>query len=249
MAATLTTQSTNSTPEGRALRSTVAYKALMAVTGLFLVAFLLMHMFGNLKLLTPDNGAEFDAYSRSLRTLLYPILPNGFFLWTFRVVLSLSVIVHLVAAVHLTLRDYRARGGGGRARYIRRRYLEGSFAARTMIWSGVIIVTFLIFHVLQFTDQVIKIGYAAGDPAGTQPHLRVVLAFQNPWILLLYAVSMAAVCLHVWHGFYSAFCTLGARVGATTQTLFRVLAWIVAVLLFVGFMLAPVLIATGVIFK
>ena len=88
---------------GARLTSTVARKALMAVTGLILVAFLLMHMFGNTKLLIPEIGAqEFDEYSHYLRRFLYPVLPPMFFLWLFRIALLLSAAVHIIAAVQRT---------------------------------------------------------------------------------------------------------------------------------------------------
>ncbi|MFB9618176.1 succinate dehydrogenase cytochrome b subunit [Brooklawnia cerclae] len=227
------------------MRSTVARKALMAVTGLFLVLFLLMHMFGNLKLLIPDNGAEFDEYSEALRTFLYPVLPEKFFLTCFRGVLAVAILVHLEAAIRLTFRDYDAKGGLGR--YFKQRFLGGSFAARTMIWGGVIIVLGVIVHLLQFTGQIIKVNYPAGA-ASVLPHERVVLGFQEWWLVLLYAIWMLAVCFHVWHGFYSAFCTLGARVGAASEKVIKFCAWVVAILLYIGFMLTPVLIFLGVIF-
>lgn len=214
----------------------------MAVTGMILVAFLLMHMFGNTKLLIPGVGfQEFDEYSHSLREFLYPILPPKFFLTLFRIALLASVLIHMEAAVRLTFRDYDARMGLGR--YFRQRYLAGSFAARTMIWGGIIIVVGVIFHLLQFTAQVITVGYT-----GTiEPHMRVILAFQHWWMVLLYGVWMIAVCLHVWHGFYSAFCTLGARIGAFSEKVIKVCAWIVALLLYFGFMAAPIAILTGLV--
>lgn len=214
----------------------------MAVTGLILVAFLLMHMFGNSKLLIPGVGAEeFDEYSHSLRRFLYPILPPMFFLWLFRLALLFSVVVHMIAAVQLTFRDYDATGLG---RYFRQRYLAGSFAARTMIWGGIIIVVGVVFHLLQFTAEVITVNYPAGQ-ASVAPHLRVVYGFEQWWLVALYAFWMLAVCLHVWHGFYSAFCTLGARVGAYSEKVIKVCAWIVALLLYFGFMVTPLAIAFG----
>jgi succinate dehydrogenase / fumarate reductase cytochrome b subunit len=220
----------------------------MAVTGFILVAFLLMHMFGNTKLLLPASAEipgggfqEFDEYAESLRMFLYPILPPRFFLWIFRITLAFSAIVHIVAAVQLTFRDYDAKGGLGR--YFRQRYLAGSFAARTMIWGGVIILLGVIVHLLQFTTQTITVGYT-GEAA---PHARVVLGFQEWWMVLAYAIWLAAVCLHVWHGFYSAFCTIGARAGAFSEKVIKVCAWIVALLIFFGFMVPPLAILTGMV--
>ncbi len=214
----------------------------MAVTGLILVAFLLMHMFGNTKLLIPEIGAqEFDEYSHYLRRFLYPVLPPMFFLWLFRIALLLSAAVHIIAAVQLTFRDYDAKGGMGR--YLRQRYLEGSFAARTMIWGGIIILTGVVFHLLQFTTQTITVGY----DGSVDPHQRVVLGFQEWWLVALYGLWMLAVCIHVWHGFYSAFCTLGARAGAFSQKVLVVCSWIVALLVYFGFMVTPIAILTGLV--
>lgn len=214
----------------------------MAVTGFILVAFLLMHMFGNTKLLIPEVGLkEFDEYSHSLREFLYPILPPKFFLTLFRIALAFSAFLHIESAVRLTFRDYDARGTLGR--YFKQRYLAGSFAARTMIWSGVILVLGVVVHLLQFTAQVIHVGYTGS----VAPHMRVVLGFQNWWLVLLYGIWMLTVCIHVWHGFYSAFCTLGARVGAFSEKVIKVCAWIVALLLFFGFMAAPIAILIGLV--
>ncbi|NLH70262.1 MAG: succinate dehydrogenase cytochrome b subunit [Brooklawnia sp.] len=242
MATQLTTRDPSRTPHQRALTSTVARKALMAVTGLILVAFLLMHMFGNTKLLIPEIGAqEFDEYSHYLRRFLYPVLPPMLFLWLFRIALLLSAVVHIVAAVQLTFRDYDAKGGMGR--YLRQRYLAGSFAARTMIWGGIIILGGVIFHLLQFTTQTITVGYTGS----VDPHERVALAFQEWWMVVFYGVWMIAVCIHVWHGFYSAFCTLGARVGAFSEKVLVACSWIVALLVYFGFMVTPIAILTGLV--
>lgn len=214
----------------------------MAVTGLFLILFLLMHMFGNLKLLIPDGGLEeFDEYSHYLRMFLYPVLPPKFFLWVFRLVLLLCAVVHIEAATRLTFRDYDARMGMGR--YLKQRYLAGSFAARTMIWSGIIILVGVIFHLLQFTTQTLTVGYMGS----VAPHLRVILGFQHWWLVLLYAFWVGLVSFHVYHGFYSAFCTLGARVGAFSAKVIKVCSVIVSLLVFFGFMASPLAILFGLV--
>ena len=140
-----------------------------------------MHMFGNLKLLI--DFAEFDEYAHALRYFLYPILPPFFFLWVFRISLIVAVVAHIASAAKLTMAHYDATG---RARYVKRRYQQGRFAARTMIWGGIIIATFLIFHLLQFTAQVITVGYTDSAP----PHARVVMGFSHPAC----ATTGACVC-------------------------------------------------------
>lgn len=242
--ATLTNQA-KLTPHQAASRSTVAYKILMSLSGLFIILFLLMHAFGNLKLIGPHGAEHFDAYAHSLRTFLMPILPEKFFLTVFRIVLTLAVLIHVDAAVKLTLRNRKATNMS-RGRYVQKRYLEGSFAARTMIWSGLMIAVGLVAHLAQFTWQWIRVDYPAGQ-VDIAPHARMILAFQNWWVWALYLLWLALICTHIYHGFYSAFVTLGARVGKASTQVIKVCAIIVAVALLLGFMLVPSLILFGVI--
>jgi len=217
----------------------------MAVTGLILVAFLLLHMFGNLKLLLNDGGVEFNAYSDILKNLLYPVLPHMFFLWCFRILLTVSVVLHIWSAFKLAGRR-RANVGSDRYAVTRRmQHSERSYAARTMLWGGIIIVLFVIMHLLQFTAQVLKFGYKTG--AKLDPYHAVLAGFSQWWVVLIYLVSMLAVCVHISHGFYSAFATLGGTTTDSSKRVMRVLSYIVAALLFVGFMIPPFLILFVVI--
>lgn len=215
----------------------------MAVTGLLLIGFLLAHMFGNFKMLLPDNGKEFDEYSHWLRSFGYPALPHGVFLWIFRIVLLAAIFGHMYAAFKLR---GRAAASAGTSRYATTKRMEKSFAARTMIWGGIIIVLFVIMHLLQFTAEVLKFGYGDGVK-NLAPHARVLAGFSQWWVVLIYAIAMAAVCMHIWHGFWSAFATLGANVSTGARKVLKTCAWIVSLLLYVGFMLPPVLILTKVI--
>jgi succinate dehydrogenase/fumarate reductase cytochrome b subunit (b558 family) len=135
----------------------VALKALMAITGLVMIGFLLMHMYGNLKAFL---GAEaFDHYAHWLKTdLLYPLLPQGWFIWIFRFALLACIVAHIYAAAVLTLRAHGARS----TKYVTTDRIQQTYAARTMRWGGVIIVGFLVFHLLQFTVQVVTPGFTPG---------------------------------------------------------------------------------------
>lgn len=217
----------------------------MAVTGLILVAFLLAHMFGNLKMLIDDGGAEFNAYSHWLREFGYPALPHMVFLWLFRIVLLASIFLHIYAAVTLSARNRAARGEGAK-RYVDNKNMESSYAARTMIWGGVIIVLFIIMHILQFTAQQLRFGYEGGVKS-LAPYDRVVAGFSEWWVVLIYFVAMAAVCMHIAHGFYSAFATLGANTSKGARRTLRGLSKFVAALILVGFMVPPILVLFGVI--
>ena len=165
-------------------------------------------------------------------------------MWIFRVTLLLAAILHMWSAVKLTYRNFEERGSS-RARYARQRYMEKSFAARTMIWGGIIIALFLVFHLLQFTAEVVTVGYQGS----TTPYERVYHGFQMDhwWVLVVYTISMLAVCTHIFHGFFSAFCTLGANVGPLAKRILKACSVLIAVILFVGFMFPPFLIFFGVI--
>lgn len=216
----------------------------MAVTGLCLIGFLLMHMFGNTKLLLGDGGVEFNEYSHYLRHFLYPMIPPFWFLWAFRIFMLACVCLHMWSAAKLTERKSRSIG---RARYAgTKKNMESSFAARTMIWSGVILLLGVILHLLQFTAQVIRTGYPDGVSM-LNPYQRVIHSFNLWWVVLAYLIFMAAVCQHVYHGCASAFITLGANTSVKSRKVLRGLSAIIAALLFVGFMVPPLLILFGVV--
>lgn len=211
----------------------------MAVTGLILIAFLVMHMAGNLKLFI--SYQEFNEYSHFLRDgMLVPIFPPMVFLWCFRVVLLLCIVLHIYAAVTLWHKAAKSTGGG---RYANAKFLNGPYVPFFMRWGGITIFIFVIAHILQFTSQIITVGYS-GD---TDPAHRMLLAFNaSHWyVYVLYFIAMAAVCFHVAHGFWSAFATLGANVSKGAEKVLRVLAIICAAALFLGFMATPTAILVG----
>lgn len=238
------------TPHQLAVRSTVAMKILMAVTGLILIAFLLAHMLGNLKLFipVPTTGpnagvSEFTEYSHLLRRLFYPVFPPRVFLWIMRLALIAAVVAHMWSAFRLRARK---TANVGTKRYVTTKRMVNSYAARTMIWGGIIIVAFVVLHLLQFTIIPSSFGFDPhSDPDG--PRKMVLHAFQNPLYFVVYLVAMAAVCIHVWHGFWSAFATLGGNVSATSQRVLKACATVFAVALFVGFMISPLAVLTRLV--
>src|SRR5699024_7331610 len=131
--------------------STVALKAAMAITGAILVLYLIVHMYGNLKVFSGQEA--FDGYAHGLRELGYPLLPESGFLWVFRLVLLASVLIHIYAAVTLWLRARRARPAS--QRYQVKKRVHRTYASYTMRWGGVLIALFVIFHVLHLSVNVI----------------------------------------------------------------------------------------------
>jgi len=215
----------------------------MAVTGLILIVFLLMHMIGNLKMFLGQT--EFDDYANWLKVLvLTPFLPEGFFIWIFRVVLLLCIVLHMYSAIRLWLRAKRATPNT----YEAKRRLAQTYSSRTMRWGGVILAGLLIFHLLMFT--IIPSAFYAQATTlavggATDPYTMVAFEFKQWYFVLIYAVWMAVVCLHIRHGFWSAFTTLGANTSKRAEAVLNGCSWVVAVLLFVGFMIMPVVDVLG----
>ena len=173
----------------------------MAVTGVVLVGFVIAHMVGNLKIFL---GAEaIDSYAVFLRTMGEPLVPYETLLWMARLILLTSVVLHIVAAVQLTLMNWAARPRG----YETKRRSPRSYAALTMRWSGVILALFVVYHLLHLTVGVV--GFQPGEFHHLEVYNNVVAGFSVWYVSLFYIVAMAALCLHLDHGVWSMFQTLG----------------------------------------
>ncbi|GHE29376.1 succinate dehydrogenase [Streptosporangium violaceochromogenes] len=210
----------------------------MAVTGAVLVLFLVGHMAGNLK---SFFGAEsFNAYADFLRTMGEPIFPRRVLLSLVEVVLVVAVGLHMWAAVSLARRAGRARPVGYAAR---RRSRASGYATHVMRWGGVTILLFVIWHLLDLT-------FGAVNPAGWDgtPYERLVQGFDPSrwWVTVFYAVALVMVGLHLRHGLWSAFQTLGLASSRSYRPL-RGVATLVSAVLVLGFLAVPLAVAAGVI--
>lgn len=172
----------------------------MALTGLFLVTFLVVHLAGNFQLLYEDGGKAFNIYARFMTT--NPVIK------TVSYVLYTSILVHVVWAVVLTIQNRRARGSQGYA--VSKN--SSPWASRNMGLLGTIIFIFLVIHMRDFwaqmhwggIDKVVYDGEEVKDLYSV-----VSLAFSELWYVALYVISMIMLAFHLWHGFASAFQTLG----------------------------------------
>lgn len=215
----------------------------MAVTGLVMIGYLLAHMYGNLKLFA--GQASFDGYAEHLRELGEPILPRAGLLWIIRVVLLAAVIGHAYAAFKLWSRAAKAARGGTNRRYQTRKSKRGvqrSYASFTLRWGGIIIVLFVVYHLMHFTWNTIHPGGASGSPYG-----RVVNGFSIWWVVLSYTIAMIAVAFHLRHGMWSAMTTLGANTSEVARRRLNALAYAVAGVITVGFLLPPFSILFGLV--
>lgn len=211
----------------------------MAVSGLIMIAFLLMHMYGNLKMFLGNEA--FDHYAHWLKGatedggIMYPLLPPGWFLWIFRCALLAAIVLHIWSAATLSKATVKNRG----SKYVTSVKKAQTYSSRTMRWGGIIIAVFIIFHLVQFT---IVPGSFGGN--GEHPHTMVVASFTQWWMVVFYGICMVMICMHVRHGFWSAFATLGGNTSAKAAKVLNLLAVVVAVALYAGFMVMPL----GVLF-
>jgi succinate dehydrogenase / fumarate reductase cytochrome b subunit len=214
----------------------VGKKVVMAVTGIVLVGFVIAHMLGNLKLFL--SAQTIDAYAAFLRTMGEPLFPYGLLLWVVRIVLLTCVALHVTAAVQLTRMNRAARPHG----YDTKDSIATTYAARTMRWSGVILVLFVIYHLLHMTAG--AVGFQPGEFRDLAVHHNVVAGFSVWYVSLFYVVAMACLCLHLDHGIWSLLQTLGWNNAKTTPTL-QALSRGVALVVFLGFISVPVAVLAG----
>src|SRR5215469_2990104 len=216
----------------------VGKKVVMAVTGAIMIAFVLAHMIGNLKIFAgPD---EINAYSRALRTVGQPELGYGDALWMVRIVLLTAVTLHIVAAVQLTRLSWNARP----VTYENRRSVETTWAAKTMRWGGLLLALFIVFHILHFT--VGAVGFAPGQYHDLHVYQNVVAGFSVWAVAVFYIIAMAALCLHLDHGIWSFLQTFGCNTTRNDATL-RAISRIIAIVIFAGFVSVPLSVITGLV--
>ncbi len=232
---------TTLTPQARALRSTVVTKAVMAVSGLIMVLFLIAHMYGNL--LVFGGPVMFNEYAAHLRTIGEPMIPYSGVLWVLRVVLLISVVAHVASVVKLWRRKVGATGTGKRYLSSKRKATgnQMTYSAFTMRWGGITLLAYVIFHLLHLTWKVVNPGGAH------EPYDRVVNSFQQWWMVLIYLIAMILLGLHLRHGIWSALTTLGANTSAVARRRLNLAAIALAVVLVVGFLLPPFSILLGLV--
>jgi succinate dehydrogenase / fumarate reductase, cytochrome b subunit len=207
-------------------RSTIGKKVIMAVTGLIMAGFLVMHMAGNLQAF--DGSTRINGYSAFLHS-------TGELLWLARVVLLVAVVLHINAAIQLTRIARAARP----LDYAERRPQVSTIASRSLRWGGVILAAFIVFHILHMTTGTVHPSFTPGDV-----YHNLVTGFRVWPVAAFYLVSMGALGLHLYHGVWSSARTLGiAR--PTPHPLHRPVAIVVSVVVAAGFALIPIAVLAG----
>ncbi len=198
----------------------------MAVTGVVLLGFVIVHMLGNLQIyLGPE---KLDAYSAMLHQA--PLL-----LWAARVVLLASVILHVTAAVQLSIRNRKARP----VRYTKKQNVGSSYASRTMMWSGPIVFAFVVYHLLHFT-----VGSAHPEFRDGAVYRNVVLGFQQRPVAIAYIVAMVMLGMHLYHGAWSMFHSVGVS-HPRYSAILRQLAALISAAIVIGNVSIPVSVLAG----
>lgn len=218
-------------------RSTIGKKIIMAVTGLIGIGFVLGHMLGNLQVFIGQD--KFDSYAAMLHGPLAEVV------WAVRVVLVVSVLLHILMAWQLTQRAKAARP----VDYKKREPQVSTLASRTMRWGGVLLLVFIVFHILHFTVGAI-------DPAGAFQRTDamgrhdiyddVVASFRIWWVSAFYLLSMVFLGLHLFHGAWSSLRTLGVA-QPSEHPMKRRLSAAIAILVWLGFTLVPLGVLAGIV--
>jgi succinate dehydrogenase / fumarate reductase, cytochrome b subunit len=203
-------------------------KVVMAVTGAMMFAFVVGHMLGNLQMF--EAPEHINAYGHFLHNL-------GELLWIERGVMLLVIALHIVAAVQLALLSNAARPVG----YSRREAINSSYASRTMYWSGPIVLAFIIFHLLQFTA-----GYIHPHATFTdgEVYSNVVSGFQVWWVSLWYIFAMVLLGLHLSHGLWSMFQSVGLAHPRNSVAL-KNAARATAIIIVLGYISIPISVLLG----
>jgi succinate dehydrogenase / fumarate reductase cytochrome b subunit len=209
-------------------QSTNGKKVIMAVTGCMMFAFVIGHMLGNLQMF--EAPEHINAYGHFLHNL-------GELLWIERGVMTLAIVLHIVTTVQLALRSRAARPVG----YSRKDEISSSYASRTMYWSGPIVLAFIIFHLLHFTAGYIhpQAQFVEGDVYGN-----VVSAFKVWWVSLWYIFAVGLLCIHLSHGIWSMFQSVGLA-GKRQTPLLKKAAQAIAILIFLGYSSIPISVYLG----
>ena len=200
----------------------------MAVTGVVLVGFLVFHVSGNLLMF---KGSEaMNAYAAFLKG-------SAAVLWTVRVVLLVSLVLHVHAAWSLTMQNRAARPAG----YAQLTRQSATFSALSLRVGGVILLAFIIFHILHFTTGQLHPMFDVHDAYGN-----VIVGFSVPAVVVFYLIAMAALALHLHHGIWSFFQTMGWS-HPHLNPLRRRVATLLSILVPVGFVAIVLAVAFGAI--
>ena len=212
----------------RFYRSAIGKKVVVALSGGALYLFLIGHMLGNMWVYGGQD--DIDSYSHHLRTFMEDFFGYGGFLWIARIGLLVALLLHVVTIVLLVRQNRKARPDKYRYKHRAAR----TIASMTMLISGPLILVYVVLHILQFTTGTVQpTTYEEGAV-----YANLWNAFQVWWIALIYIVMMFFICLHLYHGVWSMFQSLGINNQDRNKSL-RMISTVSSIAIFVGFSSVP----------
>jgi succinate dehydrogenase / fumarate reductase, cytochrome b subunit len=207
-------------------QTTIGKKVVMAVTGVMLFGFLIAHMVGNLQFF--QGPEKLNHYAESLRQIMPALV-------VLRIGLLVAAVLHIVAAISLARSQQVARPVG----YTKKQNVGSTYASRTMYWSGPIVLAFLIYHLLHFT-----FGPVHPNFRDLKPYENVVAGFANPIVAIAYIIAMVLLGMHLYHGLWSMFQSLGIAHPRYTPRI-KAFAKVFTVVLVLGFISVPIAVLAG----
>ena len=216
------------------LTSSVGRKVLMAVSGFFLLFFIVAHLAGNSTIFAGSDWI--NAYAEHLHEL-------GPFVWVFRAFMLLMLVTHVLFGILLTLENWGANPG----KYAVRKKLKVTFASKTMIWTGLLLLTFITGHLVHFTLRLTPDIVLAADEVGRfDVYTMVVSSFRVMGIAAVYVLAMVVLFLHTRHGIQSFLQTLGMS-NDSLQPKYTLAGKLISAIFLLGYGAIPVLIVTGIL--
>ena len=224
----------NSSRAGRFYDTTIGKKAVMAVSGVVLFGFIVGHLVGNLQIYA--GADKVNHYAKFLQSMPGP-------LWGARIVLLLCLILHVWSAFELWLLAREARP----VAYKKKSNPNSSYASRTMIWSGPIIGAFLIYHLLHFTfGTLLPNGLARLENGDVDVYQNLITGFSQPLVTLFYVIAVSLLGVHLYHGLWSMFQSLGVSHPSYTPR-FKQFAAAASILISAGNISIPLAVLAGIV--
>ncbi len=226
-------------------QSAIGKKWVMAVSGLMLVGFVFAHMIGNLKIYlgqVEHNGVldyDTDHYAETLRNLLVPIFPEGVVLWGMRLGLLAALLLHIHSAYTLSMLSRKSDN----AYAGKRDFLAANWASRSMRLTGPIVALYIVIHL---ADLTLGFGIATGEFEHGQVYENVVHSLGRPIVAIGYIIANIAVAVHIYHGMWSAFQSLGIN-NPAYNTLRRTAAQVISGLILIGNVSFPIAVLTDIV--
>ncbi len=205
----------------------------MSLTGIFLILFLIVHLVGNLQLLSHDGGESFNVYAA--------FMSHNPFIRVISIGLYAFIILHAIQGIALWLANRKAKGPHSS----KGKVAGANWASRNMALLGILIFAFLCFHMgdfwfkMRFTDVLPMVNYPDHPTPVEDIYSRVHIAFQNLWIVIIYVIGVMALAIHLVHGFQSAFQTLGLNHRKYTPII-NGIGWIYSIAFPLGFIIIPI---------